>query len=281
MPRPVPSTPSAAHYQASSDPVLFSSVATLSKPSRVKRFPAWAAATEAIHSRSPPTAHEALTPREWGLTMATAPQPEQASTSMPPEGYVRSWEFPEGKTESSRSPRFSRGITSKPRRHYRELASTSSPLSSRRWKPPEQQILTVTCRSPQSSNGVTTRGWREAGKSVEKERCASESKTDTGYEVGSKIFGDESAFRRIGKPTSRGHELNSRLPAGKLNGWADDKDGKGEDPWSDSCTKSPTSELGSDQMTCSTQWSEMESQYSENSMNSNGGEDANVISSGK
>lgn len=58
---------------------------------------------------------------------------------------------------------------------------------------------------------------------------------------------------------------DNRLPVGKLNGWAGKKS---DEPWLEGFDTSPVSERDSDNMTCSTQWSEMESQFSGDSANS-------------
>lgn len=68
------------------------------------------------------------------------------------------------------------------------------------------------------------------------------------------------------------------LPAGKLNGWASMQD---DEDWLEDFDKTPSSEIGSHK-TCSTQWSEMESQLSgmesQLSGNSYAGEEGSVMS---
>eukprot|EP00903_Cladosiphon_okamuranus_P019245 g17696.t1 len=65
---------------------------------------------------------------------------------------------------------------------------------------------------------------------------------------------------------------DSLLPTGKLNGWANSQD---DEAWLEDLDKTPSSEIGSHK-TCSTQWSEMESQLSGNSY---AGEEGSVMSS--
>ncbi len=72
---------------------------------------------------------------------------------------------------------------------------------------------------------------------------------------------------------------DSLLPAGKLNGWASTQED--DEAWLEDIDKTSTSEIGSHK-TCSTQWSEMESQFSgvesQHSGNSYAGEEASAIS---
>lgn len=72
---------------------------------------------------------------------------------------------------------------------------------------------------------------------------------------------------------------DSMLPAGKLNGWANTQEE--DEAWLEDIDKTSTSEIGSHK-TCSTQWSEMESQFSgvesQHSGNSYAGEEASAIS---
>lgn len=71
---------------------------------------------------------------------------------------------------------------------------------------------------------------------------------------------------------------DSVLPAGKLNGWANTQE---DEDWLEDFDKTPSSEIGSHK-TCSTQWSEMESQLSgvesQLSGNSFAGEEGSVMS---
>ena len=71
---------------------------------------------------------------------------------------------------------------------------------------------------------------------------------------------------------------DSLLPTGKLNGWANTQE---DEDWLEDFDKTPSSEIGSHK-TCSTQWSEMESQFSgvesQLSGNSYAGEEGNVMS---
>lgn len=71
---------------------------------------------------------------------------------------------------------------------------------------------------------------------------------------------------------------DSLLPTGKLNGWANTQE---DEDWLEDFDKTPSSEIGSHK-TCSTQWSEMESQLSgvesQLSGNSYAGEEGSVMS---
>lgn len=82
------------------------------------------------------------------------------------------------------------------------------------------------------------------------------------------------------KPADKWDPMSdSLLPTGKLNGWVNTQED--DEEWLEDIDKTSTSELGS-QKTCSTQWSEMESQFSgvesQHSGNSYPGEEASAIS---
>ena len=89
--------------------------------------------------------------------------------------------------------------------------------------------------------------------------------------------GKGSAGGVVREEASQRCRMGSRLPSGKLNGWARSEDDHDDDEDFKRLEYSRSSEAGSDERTCSTQWSEMESQFSWGSMKSYAGEDGSLV----
>lgn len=125
----------------------------------------------------------------------------------------------------------------------------------------------------------------------EGEGSAKEEEEEEGVEAEEKEEGEEGGGEEEGKGEAGGvgreeasqqRWMGSRLPSGKLNGWArseGDYDDDGDDEVDDfkRLEYPRSSEAGSDERTCSTQWSEMESQFSWGSMKSYAGEEGSLV----
>lgn len=107
-------------------------------------------------------------------------------------------------------------------------------------------------------------GWRSAEKKDDEQWDEREDAKAVDY---------DSVLPRLDEPSPR-VPTKSSLPTGKLNGWAHVEN---NEAWSDNNSKSPASELGSDHMTCSTQWSVSQFSGASGSTNSNAGEDRSFV----
>lgn len=156
---------------------------------------------------------------------------------------------------------------------WRESRSTSMPgrRASRLWTSPGRGRVSSRFECARSDHGER----RETGMTEEeKEECWGEER-EVESVAGAKVPGNGMAWARAWADATSKQEKrsssHSHLPRGKLNGWANDKH---DEQWMEEFGKSPTSEPGSDCITCSTQWSEMGSQVSggSGSVNSCAGE---------
>lgn len=132
-----------------------------------------------------------------------------------------------------------------------------------------------------ATDRVSTRNtWGEgelAMEEVQKERLRTEQEESAG--AGAEMLPDDCLPTMTAKPGDDWDPASdSLLPAGKLNGWANTQE---DEDWLEDFDKTPSSEIGSHK-TCSTQWSEMESQLSgvesQLSGNSCPGEEGSVMS---
>ena len=154
------------------------------------------------------------------------------------------------------------------------------------WEPVERGVL------PQRSPGVSTSNtwsqlWAGEGFAKQEEREVWEGEGSVKEEESVKEKegaegGGEAGNRRARRQNAiqRRRELGSRLPSGKLNGWAKRKDENNDTDDDDDFKRleyPPSSEDGSDERTCSTQWSEMESQFSWGSMKSYAAEEGSLV----
>lgn len=154
---------------------------------------------------------------------------------------------------------------------WRESRSASMPgrRASRSWTSPGRGSVSSRFECARSDHGER----REIGKTEEgKEECWGEER-EVESSAGAKVPGNGMAWARADATSKQeqGSSSHSPLPRGELNGWAHDKH---DEQWMEEFGKSPTSEPGSDCITCSTQWSEMGSQVSggSGSVNSCAGE---------
>lgn len=139
------------------------------------------------------------------------------------------------------------------------------------------------------SLGASDRVWKseawqdkELAEEGEKERLCNEVEENTTRGVvgaRAQMLPDDSLPTMTAKPADDWDPTSdSLLPAGKFNGWVNPKE---DEEWLEDFDKTPSSEIGSHK-TCSTQWSEMESQLSgmgsQLSGNSCAGEESSVKS---
>lgn len=124
--------------------------------------------------------------------------------------------------------------------------------------------------------------WEGEGsaKEEEEEGVGEGEEKEEGEEGGGEEKGKGSAGGVGREEASQRRRMRSRLPSGKLNGWARSEDDHYDDDDDDDFKRLEyprSSEAGSDERTCSTQWSEMESQFSWGSMKSYAGEDGSLV----
>lgn len=120
--------------------------------------------------------------------------------------------------------------------------------------------------SLRASGRVSTRkAWGEGGLTMEEAEVEKlhieleESAARGNVDAGAEMLPDDRLPAMTAKPADNWDPAtDSRLPAGKLNGWANTQE---DEDWLEDSDKTPSSEIGSHK-TCSTQWSEMESQLS-------------------
>lgn len=170
------------------------------------------------------------------------------------------------------------GIYEEMRRNELESSATQSG----RWA--EERVTKASSVSSRASDRVSTRKvWGEGELEEEKEQgLRDELEKGAAREVfgaGAEILADDCLPAMTAKPADDWDPaLDSVLPAGKLNGWAKTQE---DEDWLEDFDKTPSSEIGSHK-TCSTQWSEMESQFSgmecQLSGNSFAGEEGSVMS---
>lgn len=153
-----------------------------------------------------------------------------------------------------------------------------------RWA--DEQGAKASSVSPCASDRVPTRtAWAEGELTMEEgkeERFRNKLEEGAArgvVDVGAKMLPDDSLPTMTAKPVDDWDPTSdSLLSAGKLNGWANTQE---DEDWLEDFDKTPSSEIGSHK-TCSTQWSEMESQLSgmesQLSGNSYPGEEGSVMS---
>lgn len=140
--------------------------------------------------------------------------------------------------------------------------------------------------STSAGHGMRIRAWREATRVMEMENEKMHSDEVMESEDRGGVVADTEPLREHSSPAMAATPAddwdptsNSLLPAGKLYGWANTQED--DEEWLEDVDKTSTSEIGSHK-TCSTQWSEMESQFSgaesQRSGNSYAGEETSAIS---